>query len=203
MRSTPSPSRPCGPTHLSSCPGWRNCQSLTSRRFSYPRSARILFVIPGPRSGTRNPECQHWRIMHVRDIQQLDQGHRSGFRVPLRGPGMTRLSPFLSGDGKNIFLLYPRIWHLPHTRLAPSCPRVPLPSPRAVRAGRAHSQEANAPWGSQLPKAKCIEAERNGREPKSPDGRSEGRSIYLDWRLTGRPSSQLLNGQIGNEAWQW
>ena len=39
-------------------------------------------------------------------------------------------------------------------------------------------------------RAKCIEAERNGREQKSPDGRPRGRSIYLDWRLTGRPSSQ-------------
>jgi hypothetical protein len=142
------------------------------------------------------------------------------FRGRETEPGMTcRL--ILSGDGRNIVVFSPRPQNLPHTCRAPSTgtpvatvvrwggdgasgagqrnprpgrfrPRVPLPPLRAVRAGRAHSPEANAPGGSQPHKAKSIRAERNGRKQKSPDGRPEGRITYLDERPSGRPSSRSL-----------
>jgi hypothetical protein len=51
-----------------------------------------------------------------------------------------------------------------------SCPRVPLPPLRAVRAGRAHSRRGKA-----LTKPRVSKAERNGLEQKSPDGRPRGR----------------------------
>ena len=135
-------------------------------------------VIPGPRSGTRNPEPCPWSSCSTSWTRTILRRRRSGFRVPLRGPGMTSVSRFcqeMSGIS-SCFIPTPKTSRIIHP--APSAgtpimtviawggdgasgvgqrnprperprPRVPLPPLRAVRAGRAHRPEANA----QKPKA--------------------------------------------------
>jgi very-short-patch-repair endonuclease len=53
----------------------------------------MLIVIPGPRSGTRNPERWCRRKSETSQISRnFERRRHSGFRVPLRGPGMTTQS---------------------------------------------------------------------------------------------------------------
>jgi hypothetical protein len=44
--------------------------------------------------------------------------------------------------------------------------------------------------------------QRNGRDKKSPDGRSSDRILIYKTRFDDRPSSRDLNGQTQKQAWQ-
>ncbi|MCB0827172.1 MAG: hypothetical protein KDC26_13425, partial [Armatimonadetes bacterium] len=75
-------------------------RSDTARHSGFARSsllaaipgshASMPAVIPGPRSGTRNPERQCRNLASAGGQGLVTRnGRHAGFRVPLRGPGMT------------------------------------------------------------------------------------------------------------------
>ena len=106
----------------------------------------------------------------------FSQLHSRPSRLPYHAlvlPAGNAPESFESGEDRRFRLVTDEVTGPERSR-----PRVPLPPLRAVRAGRAHSPEANARKALSQ-KAKSIRAERDGRGQKSPAGRG-GRATYLN-----------------------
>jgi hypothetical protein len=160
-------------TSCTSFPGaaQRNPESRTMSLVEYPTPWTRIFLVP-----LRGPATTR-RLILSGDVRK----HLPAFSSPLRPPSYS--VPLLLRERRS------RRWSVGRSRRLRrranvACrpgrfrPRVPLPPLRAVRAGRAHSPEANALGGSQPPQGKEYQGGAERAETEIA-GRAAGRSHYL------------------------
>jgi hypothetical protein len=213
--------------------GWTGNSCSRRNIFGQPWF-RPFAVLRHSGAAKRNPES---RASALKDnalpaCRITRPGHGSGFRVPLRGPGMTCVSPILSGDVRNNFLFFPHLFALGDTwpialtgnGSGPGCGRAAVTSHRGLGShGPEGARQAGMPGvePTGLTVRPAAKGRRGGRMSsalhgqgiwdrptgrQTPDGRALEASVLLRIRarFNGPPVfPPSSNGQTGNGAWRW